>query len=72
MHKVDNMSKKSQQECQGTDPKWDAAINDARHELADAERRVSRLRSAVRIFEENKVNGVPWPTDEAVLGQTAD
>lgn len=61
MSDVDELSNSSHDTCQTTDSMWDMAINDARTELADAERRVSRLRNALRIFQENKVKGLTWP-----------
>lgn len=69
MHKLDSASKDSSRKCQSTDSKWDKAIDDASHELVQAERKVSRLQAALRIFRENKVKGVPWPGDGRVIGQ---
>lgn len=34
---------------------WDDAI-------ADAERNIDRLKTAIIVFERNKANGEPWPT----------
>jgi hypothetical protein len=48
--------------CQNTDNMWDKAIYDAENQLEQAKRRIGRLETAIRIFKENKVNGVPWPS----------
>lgn len=67
MADIDCVSKKSQDTSQNTDSMWDTAIKDALGELANAEQRVSRLRNALRIFKENKVKGVPWPSGATQL-----
>lgn len=58
---------------QASDSKWDNAISDAKAEIAETERRIGRLRNALRIFKEQKLKGIPWPgnaetggTDDAV------
>jgi len=58
------VSNNSSTNCQTTESKWDIAICDAQSELREAEKRVGRLRTAIRIFKENKDKGVPWPGDE--------
>jgi hypothetical protein len=73
MFLLDKVSNSSQVSCQTTESKWDKAICDAKAELAKTERRASRLRNALRIFQENKLKGVPWPTESSNLnGQATD
>ena len=65
---VSNICSKS---CQSIESEWDKAIIDAKNELKDAERRVGRLKNAIRIFLQHKKDGVPWPSDNRVSGQKA-
>jgi hypothetical protein len=71
MREVDKVSNRKIEISQTDDSKWDMAIQASETELAEAEHRVSRLRSALRIFKEQKAKGVPWP-GEALLGREAD
>lgn len=41
---------------------WDTAIKDAKREIDRAKDRISRLRSSIRIFEQRKKAGHPFPT----------
>jgi hypothetical protein len=59
---LDKLSRTENERCQNVDPKWDIAIIDAKKELAGVEQRASRLRNAIRIFQDNKAKGVQWPS----------
>jgi hypothetical protein len=49
---------------QPVENEWDTAIRDAERELAVVEERRVRLKRAIRLFELNKRDGIPWPHDE--------
>jgi hypothetical protein len=49
---------------QPVENEWDTAIRDAERELAVVEERRARLKRAIRLFELNKRDGIPWPRDE--------
>jgi hypothetical protein len=49
---------------QPVENEWDTAIRDAERELAVVEERRVRLKRAIRLFELNKRDGIPWPRDE--------
>jgi hypothetical protein len=66
------LSTKQSKSSQTTDTKWDKAILDAEEELRIAEKRVGRLRTAIRIFRDHKNSGVPWPGDGRFIGQDSD
>jgi hypothetical protein len=61
MPEPNNVSTSCQEKCQTADSMWDSAISSASDDLAEAQRKVARLRCAIRIFREHKVKGVPWP-----------
>jgi len=44
---------------------WDEAIKYARQELDQARFRVSQIKVAIRVFEEQKTAGAAWPGDKA-------
>ena len=43
---------------------WDEAINVAKQEIQDLDRKKTRLLAAIRIFNANKKDGVEWPLKE--------
>jgi len=47
--------------CQSYDSMWDSAIADAEREIIELRKKRARLEQAVRIFRENKKDGVKWP-----------
>ncbi len=48
---------------------WDKAIADGRTKLVEAKVCLSRLRIAIRMFEQRKAAGEPWPGEEQVRHQ---
>jgi len=46
---------------QTADSQWDSAIRDAEMEVELLVRQQSRLRQAIRIFKQNKSDGMQWP-----------
>jgi hypothetical protein len=48
--------------------RWDEAIADAEAEVRALAKQAARLRQAIRIFKENKREGVKWP-GAGVIGQ---
>jgi hypothetical protein len=52
----------STEKCNTIDPRWDEAIADVQRKLIEGKTYVARLKSAIRLFERNKANSVPWPT----------
>jgi hypothetical protein len=44
------------------DSRWDEAIADARQKLIEGKAYVARVKTAIKSFEKNKAEGVPWPT----------
>jgi hypothetical protein len=49
---------------QPVENEWDTAIRDAERELAVVEERRVRLKRAIRLFQLNKRDGIPWPREE--------
>lgn len=50
------------------DANWHLALAEAERRLVEAERQCSRLRMAIRIFEQKIRNGAEWPgTDTCEL-----
>jgi hypothetical protein len=54
---------------QPVENEWDTAIRDAERELAALEERRVRLKRAIRLFQLNKRDGVPWPREEEEEGE---
>ena len=42
--------------------KWEEAIQDARQKLMEGKLYVARIKAAIKLFESQKSNGAPWPT----------
>jgi hypothetical protein len=63
-----NKEKKLSTKMSNMSDKWCQAIRDAEDEIRFLTRQRSRLERAVRIFRENKRDGVPWPGD-GIIGQ---
>jgi hypothetical protein len=47
------------------DNMWDKAISDAKNEIQSLSIQAKRLHQAVRIFEANKRDGIPWPSTDS-------
>ena len=55
-----NVSNKGQEKA----VKWDVAIRDAELEINELVKKKTRLEQAIRIFRENKKDGMHWPSKE--------
>jgi hypothetical protein len=56
----------SDNKCQTNDSEWDTAIRDAEIEIQELTRKTTRLKQAIRIFRENKKDGMKWPAQKRV------
>ena len=66
---LSSTSKRARQPSQANEHTWDAAIRDADEEIRSLSRQLARLRQAVRIFKENKKEGMPWPIKQGASSQ---
>lgn len=41
--------------------RWDQAIADARDTIQKCQRKIESMKTAIKIFEESRDEGVPWP-----------
>jgi predicted translin family RNA/ssDNA-binding protein len=44
---------------------WDVAIEDAKHEIERAKKRIAKLSDSIKAFNEFKKTGVPFPREKA-------
>jgi hypothetical protein len=64
MMATNKVSIDSDNKCQTNDSEWDTAIRDAEIEIQELTRKTTRLKQAIRIFRENKKDGMKWPAQK--------
>lgn len=64
-----NLSKILSNDRNVKENEWDAAIRDAEAEIVELARQKARLESAVRVFRQNKLEGMEWPEPKRRTGK---
>jgi len=63
MHRTGNLVKENRTGKTGNTTGWQGAIQEAQRLLRENKLRAAKLRAAIRRFQQNLVNGEPWPGD---------